>query len=69
MHTEDNTSETDMPTDQEFEYSPPIFTDPTHTAVMTHTDSEGEVKHGTNFLGRYCDTIYLDISLRNFIQT
>ena len=20
---------------------------------MTHTDSEGEVKHGTNFLGRY----------------
>ena len=25
---------------------------------MTHTDSEGEIKHGTNFLGRYfeyCD--------------
>ena len=55
VHTEDNTSETDMPTSQEFGYPPLIFTDPTHTAVMTHTDSEGEVKHGTNFLGRYCE--------------
>ena len=49
VHTEDNTSETDMPTGQEFGYPPQIFTDLIHTAVMTHTDSEGEVKHGTNF--------------------
>ena len=55
VHTDDNTSETDMPTGQEFRYPPLIFTDPTHTAVMTHTDLEGEVKHGTNFLGSYCE--------------
>ena len=54
-HTDDNTSETDIPTGQEFGHPPLIFTDLTHTAVMTHTDSEGEVKHGTNFLGRYCE--------------
>ena len=40
---------TDMPTGQEFGYPPPIFTDPTHTAVMTYTDLKGEVQHGTNF--------------------
>ena len=55
VHAEDNTSETDMPTGQGFGYPPQIFTDPTHTAVLTHTDLEGEVKHGTNFLGRYCE--------------
>ena len=55
VHADDNTSKTDMPTGQEFRYPPLIFTDPTHTAVMTHTDSEGEVKHGTNFLGSYCE--------------
>ena len=49
VHTEDNTSETDMLTGQGFGYPPQIFMDPTHTAVMTHTDLEGEVKHGTNF--------------------
>ena len=50
-----HTSETDIPTGQGFGYPPLIFTDPTHTAVMTHTDLEGEVKHGTNFVGRYCE--------------
>ena len=55
VHTEDNTSETDIPTGQGFGYPPQIFTDPIHTAVMTHTDLEGEVKHGTNFLGRSCE--------------
>ena len=55
VHMEDNTSETDMPTGKEFKYSPLIFPDSTHTAVMTHTDLEGEVKHGTNILGRYCE--------------
>ena len=55
VHTDDNTSETDMPTGQVFGHPPLIFTDPTHTAVMTHTHSEGEVKHGTNFLGSYCE--------------
>ena len=55
VHTEDNTSETDIPTGQDFEYPPLIFTVPTHTAVMTHRDSEAEVKHGINFLARYCE--------------
>ena len=55
VHTEDNTSETDLPTGQEFGYTPLTFTDPTHTAVITNTDSEGEVNHRTNFLGRYCE--------------
>ena len=55
VHTEDNPSETSIPTGQEFGYPPQIFTDCTYTAAMTHTDSEGEIKHGTNFLGRYCE--------------
>ena len=55
VHTEDNTSETDIQTGQGVGYPSLIFTDSTHTAVMTHTDSEGEVKHGTNFSGRYCE--------------
>ena len=53
VHTEDNTSKTDMPTSQEFGYPTLIFTDP--TAVMTHTDLEGEVKHEMSFSGRYCE--------------
>ena len=55
VHTYDNTSETDMPTGQEFGYPPLIFTDPNHTAVMTYTDLEGEVKLETNFLGSFCE--------------
>ena len=55
VHTEENTSETDMPTSQEFGYPTLIFNDPTHTAVMPHTDSEGEAIHDSKFLGRYCE--------------
>ena len=55
VHTEDNTSEADIPTGQGFGYPPQIFTDPTYTLAMTHTDLEGWVKQGTNFLGRYCE--------------
>ena len=55
VHTEDNTSETDMPTGQGFGYQLQIFTDPTYTVAMTHMDLEGEVKHKTNFLDSYCE--------------
>ena len=55
VRTEDNTSETDILTGQGSGYPPQIFTDSTYTAAMTHTDSEGEVKHGTNILDRYCE--------------
>ena len=55
VHTEENTSETDMPTYQEFGYPTLIFNDPTHTAVMLHTDSEGEAIHDSQFQGRYCE--------------
>ena len=55
VHTEDNASETDMPTSQEFGYPTLIFTDPTHTAVMPHTDLEGEIIYNSKFLGRYCE--------------
>ena len=55
VHTEDNTSETDMPTSQEFGNPPPIFIDPTHTAVMPHTDSEGETAQDAKFSSRYCE--------------
>ena len=44
VHTEDNTSETDIPTGQEYGYPPQIFTDTTYTAVMTLTDSEGNME-------------------------
>ena len=36
-------------------YPPQIFTDPTYTAAMTHTESGGVVKQETNLLGRYCE--------------
>ena len=55
VHTEENSSETDIPTGLVFGNPPLIFTDPTHTVAVTHTDSEGEVKHETNFLGKYCE--------------
>ena len=55
VHTEDNTSETYIPTGQGFGYLTQIFTGPIYTTAMTHMDLEGEVKHGTNFLGRYCE--------------
>ena len=55
VHTEENSSETDIPTSQGFGNPPPIFTYPTHTVAVTHTDSEGEVKRETNFSGKYCE--------------
>ena len=54
MQTEDDASETDVPTGQGFRYPPQIFTDPTYTATMTHTESEGEVEQERKFLGKYC---------------
>ena len=53
--TEDNVSETDIPTDQGFGYPPRIFTDPTYSATTTDTESEGEVKQNRKFLGKYCE--------------
>ena len=55
MHTEENSSETDIPTGLGFENPSQILIDPTHTVAVTDTDSEGEVKHETNFLGKYCE--------------
>ena len=55
VHTEENSSEIDIPTDLLFGNAPQNFTDPTYTAAVTHTDSEEEVKHETNFLGKYCE--------------
>ena len=55
VHTEDNTSETDIPTGQGFGYPPQIFTDPTYTVTMTCTESEEVVKQETKSLGRYCE--------------
>ena len=55
MQTEDDASETDIPTGQGFEYPPQIFTDPTYAATTTtHTESKGEVTQVRKFLGRYC---------------
>ena len=54
MQTEDDASETDVPTGKGFGYPPQIFTDPTYTATMTHTESEGEVEQERKFLGKYC---------------
>ena len=55
MQAEDDASETDVPTGEGFRYPPQIFTDPTYTATMTHTESEGEVEQERKFLGRYCE--------------
>ena len=55
MQAEDDGSERDVPTGQGFGYPPHIFTDPTYTATMTHTESEGEVKQERKFLGKYCE--------------
>ena len=53
--TEDNASETDIPTGQGFRYPPQIFTNPIYTTTITHTESEGEVKQERTFLGKYCE--------------
>ena len=54
MQTEDKTSETDIPTGQGFGYPPQIFTDPTFTPTLTHTESEDDVKQKIKFLGKFC---------------
>ena len=51
--TEDNASETDIPTGQGFRYPPQIFTNPTYAATTAHTESEGEVKQNRQFLEKY----------------
>ena len=55
VHTGENSSEIDIPTDLVFGNTPQNFTEPTYIAAVTHTDSDGEVKHKTNFLGKYCE--------------
>ena len=49
MQTEDDASETDIPTGQGFGYPPQIFINHTHTTTMTHTESEGEVEQERKF--------------------
>ena len=47
--TEDTTSEADMPTSQEFENPPPLFINPTHTAVTPHTNLDSKAVQDENF--------------------
>ena len=54
MQTKDNTSETDVPAGQGFRYPPQVFTDPTYTPAMPHTEEE-EVEQESKFLGKYCE--------------
>ena len=53
--TEDNASETDIPTGQGFGYPLQVFNDPTYTATTYYTESEGEVKQKRDFLEKYCE--------------
>ena len=55
MQTEDDASETDVPTGQGFRYPPQIFTNLTYTTTVTYTESEGEVELKRKFLGKYCN--------------
>ena len=55
VHTEEIFSETDICTGLGFENPSQIFIDPTHTVAVTHIDLDREVKHETNFLGKYCE--------------
>ena len=55
VHTENNTSGTDMPTSQEFGKPPLIFTDLTHATVILLTDLEGKAVQDAKFSGRYCE--------------
>ena len=50
MHTEDDASETDVPTGHRFGYLPQIFIDHTQS-----TTSEEEMTEERMFLGRYCE--------------
>ena len=55
MQTEDNTSETDVPTGQRFRYPPQVFTDSIYAAAIPHIEEEGEVEQESKFLGKYCE--------------
>ena len=44
MQTKDNTSETDIPTDQGFRYPPQVFTAPTYVAAIPQMEGEGEAE-------------------------
>ena len=50
MQTEDDASQTDIPTGQGFSYPPQIFIDHTHS-----TTSDGEMTEERKILGRYCE--------------
>ena len=45
MLTEDNTSETDVPTGQGLRYPPQVFTDPTYAVTIPQTEEEEEAWH------------------------
>ena len=55
MQTEDNTSETDVPTGQGFRYPPQAFTDPTYAVTIPQTEEEEEAEQESRFLGKYCE--------------
>ena len=55
MQTENNTSETDVPTGQGSRYPPQAFTDPTYAAAMPQMEEEGEAEQEGKFLGKYCE--------------
>ena len=55
MQTEDNMSETDVPTGQGFRYPPQVFTDPTFAGTILQTEEEGEASQESKFLARYCE--------------
>ena len=55
MQTEDNTSETDMPTGQVLRYPSQVFTDPTYVAALPQTEEEGEAEQESKFLGKHCE--------------
>ena len=54
VQTEDDASETDVPTGQGFGYPPQIFTHPTHITMMPHMESKEEMQQRGKFLGEYC---------------
>ena len=57
MQTKDNTSETDVPTDQGFKYPPQVFTDIMYAAAMSHMEGEGEAEQECKFLGKYVNFV------------
>ena len=55
IQTKDNTSETDVPVGQGFEYPPQVFTDPRYAATVPYMEEEEEQSDKSKFLGRYCE--------------